>query len=413
MGKSIIIFAIVSVMLVCNSVSQALIMEWVTVGDAGNTADVHGDGYGSVDYVYSIGKYEVTNSQYCEFLNAVAGTDTYGLYTIYMNEFGGITQSGSEGSYTYSVKTGYENKPANYICWYDAIRFINWMHNGQGSSSTESGAYTITNGGVNSGTVSDRNPGAQVWLPSEDEWYKAAYYKGGSTNAGYWDYATQNDTEPTAEAPPGGSNSANYYRTGGDITDVGAYVLCPSAYGTYDQSGNMFEWNEALIDGNRGLRGGSYATMLYKSASDRFSDPPDYENSPDVGFRVASPTVSEPYILTVQTEPNFVNTITPTVGQHTCIGWVGVNAQWFINCPQVYVFDHWEGDVADPNSAITSVLMDSDKTTTAVFVDGRKCGDECHPDDLFGDYNHDCIINVEDFAEFALNWLVCMKPECD
>ena len=40
----------------------------VTVGNSGNADDTHGDGYGGVDYEYRIGKYEVTNAQYTEFL---------------------------------------------------------------------------------------------------------------------------------------------------------------------------------------------------------------------------------------------------------------------------------------------------------------------------------------------------------
>ena len=39
---------------------------------------------GAVDYNYSIDKYDVTLGQYTQFLNAVAKTDTYGLYNSYM-----------------------------------------------------------------------------------------------------------------------------------------------------------------------------------------------------------------------------------------------------------------------------------------------------------------------------------------
>ena len=122
-----------------------------------NAAD--STGYGAVGYVYQMGKYEVTNSQYCEFLNAKAVTDTYGLYNTSMSSDarGGINRSGSSGSYTYAVKSGYENMPVTYVCWYDAIRFANWLQNGQGSGSTETGTYTITGGGYNSGTVAIPN----------------------------------------------------------------------------------------------------------------------------------------------------------------------------------------------------------------------------------------------------------------
>jgi hypothetical protein len=128
-------------------------------------------------------------------------------------------------------------------------------------------------------------------------------------------------------------------------------------------------------------------------------------------------TIRHSQILTVQVEPTGenINTVDPNVGQHTYSynSVVDLNAIRFVECPNVRHFDHWEGDVVDPNSPNTTVIMDANQIVTAVFVDGRECGDECHPDDYFGDYDHNCIINVEDFAQFAFNWLVCTKPECD
>ena len=125
------------------SVNGAVTLEWVNVGDAGNAAD--GTGYGAVAYEYRIMKYEVTNAQYAEFLNAVAATDTNALYNTNMasNALGGINRSGISGSYSYSVKSGYENMPVVYVSHLDAQRFANWIHNGQGSGSTETGAYTV------------------------------------------------------------------------------------------------------------------------------------------------------------------------------------------------------------------------------------------------------------------------------
>jgi len=127
--------------------------------------------------------------------------------------------------------------------------------------------------------------------------------------------------------------------------------------------------------------------------------------------------VPEPstYTLTMNVEPNDIgiDTVTPLIGDHNATGLVNISAETYLDCPDVYLFDYWIGDVADVNSANTTVFMDSDKTITAVFVATRECGDECHPNDLFGDYNHDCIIDFTDFAAFADNWLVCTKPECD
>lgn len=283
--------------------AQAVIIDWVTVGDPCNTADteVMNDGttgYGSVSYVYRIGKCEVTNSQYCEFLNAVARTDTYGLYNPNMAGgvwgSGGIARGGSPGTYTYSVRPGRGNNPVNYVSWYDSLRFANWLHNGQptggqNSSTTEDGAYTFS--GAES--VSERNAVAQVFIPSEDEWYKAAYYKGGGADAGYWDYATQSDTPPTLEPPPGGNNSANAGPApagGHGLTDVGAYVASVSAYGTYDQNGNLTEWNETRFGSNQWcIRGGAWdMTPIAMPAHHRSRNSTAYLESWNIGFRVAS-----------------------------------------------------------------------------------------------------------------------------
>ena len=125
--------------------------------------------------------------------------------------------------------------------------------------------------------------------------------------------------------------------------------------------------------------------------------------------------IPAPYILTIDVDPNDVgiDTITPSVGPHDYArGWVSIKAERFINCPDVYTFDHWDGDVNDPNSADTTVFMDSDKTITAVFVDGRQCGDECHPYPS-GDVNKDCKVDFLDIAMVASSWLECTKPECD
>ena len=296
------------------STAEAVDIDYVFVGDEGNVDDTHGDGYGGVADPYRIGKYEVTNAQYAEFLNAVADADPNGLYNENMgggwNDIGGISRSGLDGSYTYSVRPNRGDRPVNYVSWYDTLRFANWLHNdqptgAQGPGTTEDGAYDMMLG---SGVV--RKAGARVFLPSEDEWYKAAYYKGGETNAGYWDYPTQSNAAPTAEAPAGTdlvNGSANYY-IGWSVdptyytTEVGTYDAKPSdsAYGTYDQGGNLWEWNETDIYGtgsDRGLRGGAYGTYVHTlPASNRGLTDPTYENKA-FGFRVAS--IPEPGSITL------------------------------------------------------------------------------------------------------------------
>jgi formylglycine-generating enzyme required for sulfatase activity len=168
---------------------------YVTIGDTGNSNDT--TGYGAVSYSYKISKYLLTNTEYCSFLNSVAASDPNKLYSTQMNSerVGGISRSGSSGSYTYSIKTNMGNKPVYFLSWFSLARYCNWLHNNYGS--TETGAYTLNN--ALTGIIS-KNSGALYYIPTESEWYKAAYYKGGSTSAGYWSFATQSNTIPTPVA---------------------------------------------------------------------------------------------------------------------------------------------------------------------------------------------------------------------
>ena len=277
----------------------------VTVGNINNAAD--DTGYGAVGYEYRISATEVTNSEYAAFLNAVAATDTYGLYNSEMSgTYGGISRTGPSGSFIYSVNSDRGENPVVYVSFYDALRYTNWLHNGMGNGDTENGAYTITDEGITNNSIT-RNPGATWFLPSEDEWYKAAYYDPtlNSNAGGYFDYATRSDVAPIAELPAGGINSANYGQVDGNTTAVGAYTSALSPYGTYDQSGNVWEWNEAVIGwSNRGSRGGdwdSYYSSLLSSSYRDYVEPADEYSS--VGFRVASlsspASVPEPGSLAV------------------------------------------------------------------------------------------------------------------
>ncbi len=282
-------------------------LETVAVSDARNAAD--STGYGSVSYSYNIGKYEVTAGQYCDFLNAKAKTDTYGLYNTDMVGIGSIgcmiQRSGISGSYTYSVAADYANRPVNYVSFWDACRFTNWLSNGQGNGDTETGAYTLTTSGMTNNTIT-RNAGWKWAVASEDEWYKAAYDKGGSTNAGYWLYPTRSNTAPGRDiADTSGNNAnyrdlyANYYLIGSPYfrTEVGEFQNSISPYGTLDQGGNVQEWNEAIILGDyRSILGGSFDDPVgsQKSYKEALSYPTGEYVS--VGFRVVQ-AVPEPSSL--------------------------------------------------------------------------------------------------------------------
>ena len=268
-----------------SSASASVTMDWVTVGNAGNAADA--GGRGSVAYTYKIGKYEVTNAQYGVFLNAAAQTDSYGLYNSNMSSLG-IARSGSSGSYTYSVTTALANRPVEYVSWYDAARFANWMMNGQGSGSTETGAYTL-NGATNGLILA--NAGAQVYIPTDDEWYKAAYYN--AANQTYSRYPNGQNSITTADA--------NYAFSVGSATDVGSYTDDASFYGTFDQGGNVWEFTDAVQDGwLRGRRGGGWnsADGYLHSYLQNYNGDPAQEYS-YIGFRLAAVPEPSSMLLTM------------------------------------------------------------------------------------------------------------------
>jgi len=307
---------------ICFASTAQVTFDWATVGNPGNAGDVQSQGtFGAVADTYRISKTEVTNTQYTEFLNAVDanGANTLSLFNTNMaNNFGGIElQAANAAGSKFVAQAGRENNPVTYVSWYDSIRFINWLDNGQptGGTGTESGAYTLLGGTAtpSNGLSVTRDAGATVWLPSEDEWYKAAYYDPSGT---YFDYALGSDTVPVSDQPVGDPSAVNYFNNDGvangfndgyavsgsirfgtnPFTDVGVYTAATSPYGTFDQNGNVWEWNEALIGTSfRSIRGGSwFLNSGNLAASDRFGGSPTIEGGV-VGFRVAS--IPEPSSL--------------------------------------------------------------------------------------------------------------------
>lgn len=307
-----------------------VVIETVPVGNPGNPGEwagatipiqgtQMGAGFdricGSVPYPFEIGKYEVTVAQYVEFLNAVAANDPYNLY---VSGMGNIVRLGSAGNYTYQIGDGspqailhWGSRPVPSIAWCDAARFANWMHNGQptgvltGNGAqdawlTEDGSYPVLGAPTIGPNVNQayqsvvRRPGATWVIPSEDEWYKAAYHKNDGITANYWSYPTQYSPDGIfgTGAPnnnvldPDPGNSANYHIGTPDDdcigppfnrTPVGEFENSPSAYGTYDQGGNVWEWTDTrYLNVNGGLtlrrviRGGSYYPSFVEQQPDGF-----------------------------------------------------------------------------------------------------------------------------------------------
>ena len=299
-------------------VSANIGIDTVPVGNPGNVPDTRytTPGYGAVAYTYNIGKYEVTAGQYTAFLNAVAKIDTYQLYALSMGraEGCGIARSGAGtvgDPYTYSVASDFANRPVNWVSYWDCGRFANWLHNGQptgaqGAGTTERGAYTLDGYNGTDGRTIQRNANWKWAVTSDDEWYKAAYHKNDGVTGNYFDYPTSSDSVPSNVLgnPTDPGNNATYYSNGYTIgspyyrTEVGAHENSESPYGTFDQGGNVYEWNEAVLyERSRGLRGGSFSGYDYDlRASYRDSSFPMLEYS-FIGFRVSE--VPEPAALSL------------------------------------------------------------------------------------------------------------------
>ena len=275
-NKSIAIGVIVGVLSVANIASATTIrgidMEFVTIGDVGNAGDTRPEanpsGCGAVGYEFQIGKYEVTNAQWNAFTLAA----------------GAPTGNPSDAYDRSAYYTGAQ-QPTNGVSWYEATQFCNYLTSGDKSL----GAYLFSNGDF---TGIDRDSAVSAYgiayvIPTEDEWYKSAYY----TGSGYSTYANGTNIAPELDV------DANYYDIG-----HGAYSVpwnvgtgTEEQNGTFDMMGNVWEWNETLISPYRGARGGSFNSVYgVLESHTRFDFSPNVEDT-DLGFRVAS--VPEPATL--------------------------------------------------------------------------------------------------------------------
>ena len=258
-------------------------IDFVNIGNTGNAADT--TGYGAVPYEYRASTYEITQ-------NAITKATASGLV--------GVTAGAWTG-----------NQPAANINWYDAAAFVNWLNTSTGMTPAydlawDGSAWSMTlwssgDAWQAGGENLYRNKGAFYFLPSENEWYKAAYYNPAGSN--YFLYPTASSNAPTAVASGTNARSAVY----NNAASVPALVDSAgglSPYGTMGQGGNVFEWNESAYAGtnnspseNRALRGGSWlVNEAGLSSSGRFFDDP-VDDFYDIGFRVASVPEPSTYAL--------------------------------------------------------------------------------------------------------------------
>lgn len=262
------------------------------VREPGNPAD--SNGRGAVADSFRIARFETTNNSYVRFLNAVdpTGADPLDLYNPEMatQPASGIAyDAGEVDGQKYSAKSGFETLPVVYVDYWDAVRYANWMNNGASRlSDTETGAYTLLGGTPvpsNANAIAGRNSGARCFLPSVDEWYKAAYYQGGSSYSLY----PNGTSSVNNDAPPGNSISANY--SGTSVVTVGAYLSNANRHCVKDLGGNVDEFIEKSGVGDSVLNiGGRYSggeTLLRSSSWSSVSSTTTARYSV-TGFRIAT-----------------------------------------------------------------------------------------------------------------------------
>ena len=264
--------------------SNSFTLDFVTIGSPGNTIDT--TGYGKVSYTYQIGAYDISQNQ----INIAASNGLLGISGVASNTWTG-------------------DLPATGLTWYQAAAFVNWLNTSQGYSPAynltySNNSYSLalwptneawTLGGVNL----YRNAECCYFLPSENEWYKAAYYdpnKSGIGHPGYWLYPTGNSSAPTAVASGTAARTAVYNQINTNASPSSVFLAGgSSSYGTTGQGGNVFQWGESAFSGKntnvsnaRVIRGGDYALAAsYLRSSDRASLAPSAAVG-IVGFRVAS-----------------------------------------------------------------------------------------------------------------------------
>jgi uncharacterized membrane protein len=277
--------------------ASAVTIDWVHVGDPGNAPDFStGFSRGAVDYEYRIGKYDVTNDQYVEFLNSNDPTGANKLELFIPTKVVATNNirfdSEALDGEKYSVVAGGNKLPVTWVTQFSAMRFANWLQNGQVAGSTESGAYTLLGGEAHPSNWSSivRSPSALFFLPTVNEWFKAGYYN--PVTDSYYKFPTSSNSLPAATLPSGASNSMNIGNVVGMLTDVGAYSGTTSPYGAFDMGGNARQWLQASTPGNALYGGSDFNTPNWDDFFFPQGTIPTYGNS-NLGFRVAA-VIPEP-----------------------------------------------------------------------------------------------------------------------
>lgn len=289
--------------------------QWATIGAPGNRPSNPQEMYqeperalGAVGYAYRMATTEVTIGQWFEFVRA---------YAPYVgSDFGKLAFTG-EGIIFTGFSNGvpqYTMNPANANIatdcgWRYAARFVNWHHNNKALTreAFESGAYeTSTFGAVPNAVPGGpqytdqayHSPGAKYWIPSVDEWVKAAYYdpnRYGPGQDGYWRYPNSQN-EPLVGGRPGepGAQTGGPLTGPGDPIPVGSYMNVNLPWGLFDLSGGENEWTEGYSpfgnpNDHREIRGSYNGHGAFSYLYDRIdTHQVGWPSSGRAGLRMAS-----------------------------------------------------------------------------------------------------------------------------
>jgi formylglycine-generating enzyme required for sulfatase activity len=249
--------------------------DWATIGDPGNVAydgefdlpsDFPGDrfsvGHGSVDYTYRMSKLEVTTGQWLDFVNRFA-TQSSSPISFLRGRSSGIVGSGPFGNYALNPYVDNAERLPVEVSFVSSMMYANWLHNRTPDdiSSLFHGAYQLDFEPGENPTIEqvplEHEPDAKFWIPTLDEWIKAAHYDpdhDGPGEGGYWRYNTTSDTAPVTGLPGEGETSAGIrilYEEMGEYIDpreipLGAYPETTSPWGLLDTSGGSQEWTAGL-----------------------------------------------------------------------------------------------------------------------------------------------------------------------
>jgi sulfatase modifying factor 1 len=282
---------------------------WAGNGTSGDLAISRG----GVNYEYNIGKFEWTTAQAVEFFNAAFDRPANDRLPnlIPPDHWGAVpTTPTVSGGQRWAVPTGNAMIPVGSISWRMAAMVCNWYCNNKSTSRSAflSGAYDASTFGYNGNAFTDQpthTPGARYWIPTLDEWIKAAHYdpnRNGQGQGGYWIYSITRDTAPVPGPPPsmGGAGEANFGFSTGPVNPfsvpLGAYSSITSPWGLYDAAGATREWLESVhysfgVPTSRDLDGSAWTDSPGNVAGDAVmyfgSDSPSISTY-DLGFRIAS-----------------------------------------------------------------------------------------------------------------------------